>query len=366
MQRNWRNLIRPKPLAVDELTETYGKFVVQPLERGYGQTLGNSLRRVLLSSIRGAAITGIRMAALGRVVREDEVKGRVQRRMVEQMQSALHEFQALPDIVEDVAEVVLNLKEVNIRLDEVQTEYISLVAEAPAGGEPLQVRAGDLDCPSTITILNPDQHLMTIQPGGRVEAELTVREGMGYVPGSRQTELGEDLPVDFLPIDAIFSPIRRVNFRVDNARVEQRTDYDKLTLEVWSNGAIDPETAVGIAAKILREQMKVFVGFEDQGEEEVVDERREEVPDEPLNENLWRSIEDLDLSVRSANCLQNAQIRLVGELVQRTEAEMLKTKNFGRKSLKEIKEVLGDLDLELGMRIDGWDPDKRPVSLQTT
>jgi DNA-directed RNA polymerase subunit alpha len=350
MQRNWRNLIRPKPLAVDELTETYGKFVVQPLERGYGQTLGNSLRRVLLSSIRGAAITGIRMAALGRVVREDEVKGRVQRRMVEQMQSALHEFQALPDIVEDVAEVVLNLKEVNIRLDEVQTEYISLVAEAPADGEPLQVRAGDLECPSTITILNPDQHLMTIQPGGRVEAELTVREGMGYVPGSRQTELGEDLPVDFLPIDAIFSPIRRVNFRVDNARVEQRTDYDKLTLEVWSNGAIDPETAVGVAAKILREQMKVFVGFEDLGEVELVDDHREEV----------------DLSVRSANCLQNAQIRFVGELVQRTEAEMLKTKNFGRKSLKEIKEVLGDLDLELGMRIDGWDPDKRPASLQTT
>ena len=365
MQRNWRNLIRPKPLEVDELSETYGKFVVQPLERGYGQTMGNSLRRVLLSSIRGAAITGIRMAALGRVVREDEVKGRVQRRMVEQMQSALHEFQALPDIVEDVAEVVLNLKEVNIRLDEVQTEYIGLVAEAPADGEPLQVTAGDLQCPPTVHILNPQQHILTIQPGGRVEAELTVREGVGYVAGSRDGEAGEEMPVDFLPIDAIFSPIRRVNFRVDNARVEQRTDYDKLTLEIWTNGAIDPETAVGVAAKILREQLKVFVGFEELGEEEQVDDVREVVEAEPLNENLWKSIEELDLSVRSANCLQNAQIRFVGELVQRSEAEMLKTKNFGRKSLKEIKEVLGELGLELGMRVDGWDPDKRPATLQT-
>ena len=190
-----------------------------------------------------------------------------------------------------------------------------------------------------------------------------MREGVGYVPGSRDGEDGDSMPVDFLPIDAIFSPIRRVNFRVDNARVEQRTDYDKLTLEVWTNGAIDPETAVGVAAKILREQLRVFVGFEDQEEGEVTEER-EPVSIEPLNDNLWRSIEDLDLSVRSANCLQNAQIRLVGELVQRSEAEMLKTKNFGRKSLKEIKEVLTELGLELGMRIDGWDPDKRPASLQ--
>ncbi len=364
MQRNWRNLIRPYPLEVDELTETYGKFVVEPLERGYGQTMGNSLRRVLLSSIRGAAITGIRMAALGRVVREDESKGRVQRRLVEQMQSALHEFQALPDIVEDVAEVVLNLKEVNIRLDEVQTEFISLIAEAPAGGAPLQVKAGDLQCPPTVTILNPDQHILTIQPGGRVEAELTVREGVGYMPGARTPAgEGESMPVDFLPIDAIYSPIRRVNFRVDNARVEQRTDYDKLTLEVWTNGAIDPENAVGIAAKILREQLKVFVGFDDEAELEVGSEVRQPVSNEPLNDNLWRTIEDLDLSVRSANCLQNAQIRFVGELVQKTEADMLKTKNFGRKSLKEIREVLVDLGLELGMRIEGWDPDKRPATL---
>ena len=363
-QRNWRNLIRPYPLEVDELTETYGKFVVEPLERGYGQTMGNSLRRVLLSSIRGAAITGIRMAALGRVVREDESKGRVQRRLVEQMQSALHEFQALPDIVEDVAEVVLNLKEVNIRLDEVQTEFISLIAEAPAGGAPLQVKAGDLQCPPTVTILNPDQHILTIQPGGRVEAELTVREGVGYMPGARTPAgEGESMPVDFLPIDAIYSPIRRVNFRVDNARVEQRTDYDKLTLEVWTNGAIDPENAVGIAAKILREQLKVFVGFDDEAELEVGSEVRQPVSNEPLNDNLWRTIEDLDLSVRSANCLQNAQIRFVGELVQKTEADMLKTKNFGRKSLKEIREVLVDLGLELGMRIEGWDPDKRPATL---
>lgn len=360
MQRNWRNLIRPKALEVNELTENYGKFVVEPLERGYGQTLGNALRRVLLSSIRGAAITGIRMAALGRVVREDESKGKTNRRMVEQMQSALHEFQALPDIVEDVAEIVLNLKEVNLRLEGELTEYIHLVAVAPAEGGPLAVKAGDLQVPATVNILNPEQHLMTIQPGGRVEAELTVREGVGYESASRVGADGEEAPVDLLPIDAIFSPIRRVNFRVDNARVEQRTDYDKLTLELWGNGAVDPETAVGIAAKILREQFRVFIAFEEQPEEVYEEEEQEEVA--PLNENLYRPIEDLDLSVRSANCLQNAQIRFIGELVQKSEAEMLKTKNFGRKSLKEIKEVLAELELELGMTIEGFDPERQPVA----
>lgn len=362
MHRNWRNLIRPKALEVDELTDTYGKFVIEPLERGYGQTLGNSLRRVMLSSIRGSAITGIRMAALGRVVREDESRGRTSRRMVEQMQSALHEFQALPDVVEDVAEVVLNLKEVNLRMDGDSAEYIHLIAEAPADGAPVSVTAGDLQVSSSIHILNPTQHLMTIQPGGRVEAELTVREGMGYVAASRDPIDGEELPVDLLPIDAIFSPVRRVNFRVDHARVEQRTDYDKLTLQVWTNGAIDPEAALGIAAKILREQLKVFVSFEEM-EEEHYEEETVEV-DEPLNENLYRPIEDLDLSVRSANCLQNAQIRYIGELVQKTEAEMLKTKNFGRKSLKEIKQVLVELGLELGMTIDNFDPEKAPAPAQ--
>ncbi len=360
MHRNWRNLIRPKALEVDELTSTYGKFVVEPLERGYGQTLGNSLRRVLLSSIRGAAITGIRMAALGRVVREDDNRGKVSRRMVEQMQSALHEFQALPDVVEDVAEVVLNLKEVNLRMESDGLEYGHLIAEAPADGAPLAVTAADLGVPSNVTILNPEQHLMTIQPGGRVEAELTIREGVGYVQASRDPVDGEELPVDLLPIDAIFSPIRRVNFRVDHARVEQRTDYDKVTIQVWSNGAIDPETAVGIAAKILREQLKVFVGFEEHEDEEVYED--EEKEEEPLNENLYRPIEDLDLSVRSANCLQNAQIRFIGELVQKSEAEMLKTKNFGRKSLKEIKAVLSELGLELGMSIENFDPEKAPVT----
>ncbi len=361
MHRNWRNLIRPKALEVDELTATYGKFVVEPLERGYGQTLGNGLRRVLLSSIRGAAITGIRMAALGRVVREDDNRGKVSRRMVEQMQSALHEFQALPDVVEDVAEVVLNLKEVNLRMESDGLEYGHLVAEAPADGAPLLVTAADLNVPSNVTILNLDQHLMTIQPGGRFEAELTIREGVGYVQASRAPVDGEELPVDLLPIDAIFSPVRRVNFRVDHARVEQRTDFDKVTIQVWTNGAIDPETAVGIAAKILREQFKVFVGFEEHEDEEVYeDEEREE---EPLNENLYRPIEDLDLSVRSANCLQNAQIRFIGELVQKSEAEMLKTKNFGRKSLKEIKAVLSELGLELGMSIDNFDPEKAPLAV---
>ena len=366
MQRHWKNLIRPKALEVVELTETYGKFSVEPLERGYGTTLGNSLRRVLLSSIRGAAITGVRMAALGRVVREDDgggKSGKPQRKMVEQMQSALHEFQALPDVVEDVAEIVLNLKEVNLTMDSEEAEFIHLVAEAPAGGQPLRVTAAQLQLPAGIEVLNPDLHLMTIEPGGRVEMELTVKDGVGYVPATRDG--GEDSPVDLLPIDAIFSPVRRVNFRVTNARVEQRTDYDKLTLEVWTNGAIDPEAAVSVAAKIIREQLRVFVGFEDdEGEDDFVG-GSSHTPvmlsaNEPLNENLWRTIDSLELSVRSANCLQNANLRFLGELVQKSEAEMLKTKNFGRKSLKEIKDILGEMGLSLGMHIEGFDPEKAP------
>ena len=360
MQRNWKNLIRPKALEVEELTETYGKFRVEPLERGYGQTLGNSLRRVLLSSIRGAAITGVRMAALGKVVREEEGgKGKAKSRMVEQMHSAQHEFQALPDVVEDVAEIVLNLKEVNFRLDGGDgSELVQLVAEAPPGSVPLEVSAGMLQVPHTLTVLNPELHLMTIEPGGRVEMELTVKEGVGYVPASRDTD--EAAAVDLLPIDAIFSPVRRVNLRVTNARVEQRTDYDRLTLEVWTNGAIDPETAVSVAAKIMRDQMRVFVAFDDEDDE--FDDVAEDgiTATAPLNESLWKTIDSLELSVRAANCLQNANIRFVGELVQKTESDMLKTKNFGRKSLKEIKDTLETMGLQLGMRVEGFDPDNPP------
>ncbi len=359
MQRNWKNLIRPRPLEVVELSDTYGKFVVEPLERGYGQTLGNSLRRVLLASIRGAAITGVRMAALGRVVREDDNgKGKTQRRMVEQMQSALHEFQALPDVVEDVAEIVLNLKEVNLRMDGEGPELVQLIAEAPAGSVPLKVTAAALQLPAHITVLNPELHLMTLEPGGRVEMELTVKEGMGYVPASRDS--AEDAPVDLLPIDAIFAPVRRVNFRVTNARVENRTDYDKLTLEIWTNGAMDPETAVSVAAKIVRDQMRVFVSFDDDDDMDFEDGEPGVQATAPLNENLWKTIDSLELSVRSANCLQNANIRFVGELVQRSEPEMLKTKNFGRKSLKEIKDILDQMGLGLGMRVEGFDPDRPP------
>jgi DNA-directed RNA polymerase subunit alpha len=321
--------------------------------------LGNSLRRVLLSSIRGAAITGVRMAALGRVVREDDSgKGKVQRRMVEQMQSASHEFQALPDVVEDVAEIVLNLKEVNLRMDGEGPEELTLAEEAPAGGGPLKVTAGMLQVPHNVEVLNPDQHLMTIEPGGRVEMQLTIKEGMGYVAASRETT--EDAPVDLLPIDAIFSPVRRVNIRVTNARVEQRTDYDKLTLEVWTNGAIDPETAVSVAAKIIKQQLQIFVAYEDDEDAEEGHSESTIPQTAPLNENLWRTIDSLELSVRSANCLQNANLRFVGELVQRSEAEMLKTKNFGRKSLKEIKDILGEMNLGLGMHVEGFDPDKPP------
>ncbi len=318
--RNWRELIRPKSVPVDQetATSTYAKFVCEPLERGFGTTLGNALRRVLLSSLQGAAITAVKI------------------------DGALHEFTSVPDVVEDVTEMVLNFKEVVVLSHTAKPQVVRIDVEGPC-----DVRAGDIQTNDQIEILNPDHYICRVEKGGRFSAELTINVGRGYVPAERNKTPG--MSIGTIPIDALFSPIKKVNYTVTNARVGQITDYDKLTLEVWTNGAVKPADAVALAAKILKDQLTIFINFEEE-DEPVIGEEEEE----PLNENLFRSVEELELSVRSANCLQNANIHLIGELVQKTEAEMLKTKNFGRKSLKEIKEILAQMGLSLGMKIDNW------------
>ncbi len=331
--QHWRNLIRPKTLGIDHktLSDTYGRFHCEPLERGYGTTLGNSLRRILLSSIRGAAISSLR------------IRGKEG--------PALHEFSTIPGVIEDVSDIILNLKNVWVRLAGDGAQTIRLISE-----EEGPLTAGDIDLPTGVSIMNPEQHICTVAEGGLVDIEMTVTSGMGYVPAERNKD--EDAPIDMIAVDAIYTPIRRVNYKVTNARVKQRTDYDKLTLEVWTNGTIRPDEALAFAARILQEQLLIFVRFD-----EVEDDPADAVSEEervPLNDNLYRSVEELELSVRSANCLQNADIRLIGHLVQKTEAEMLKTKNFGRKSLKEIKEVLAEMGLSLGMKIKNFDSSRKP------
>ena len=320
-QRNWRDLIKPTRLEVDQksLTPTYGKFVGEPFERGFGLTIGNSLRRILLSSLQGAAITSLR------------IKG------------VLHEFSTIPGVREDVTDIVLNLKEVRVKLHDGLVEN----ARIEAKGEGI-VRAGDIQAGPNVEILNPEHPIATLSKEGKLDAELSIRTGRGYVPAERNKD--EGAPIGTVPIDAIFCPIRKVNYTVTNARVGQRTDYDRLTLEVWTDGSVIPEDAVAFAARILQDQLAVFVTFEEEPE-------TPEVPTEKgpsLNENLFRPVAELELSVRSANCLQNADIKYIGELVQRSEAEMLKTKNFGRKSLNEIKEILREMGLDFGMRLDNF------------
>lgn len=318
--RNWRDLIRPKsaPIEQDTLTSYYGKFVCEPLERGFGLTLGNALRRVLLSSLQGAAITAVKI------------------------DGALHEFTSVPDVVEDVTDIILNLKEVVIQAHAPKVYTVRIEREGPA-----EVKAGDIQVSDQLEILNPEKVICTVSKGGKFSAELTICVGRGYVPADRNKTPG--MPIGTVPIDALFSPIRRVNYAVTNARVGQMTDYDKLTLEVWTNGAVRPQEAVAYAAKILKDQLTVFIDFQE--EDEPVELSMEP---ENLNEHLFKTVEELELSVRSANCLQNANIRFIGELVQKTEGEMLKTKNFGRKSLKEIKEILTDMGLSLGIKVEGW------------
>jgi DNA-directed RNA polymerase subunit alpha len=328
--KNWRDLIKPRGLVVeqDSLTDSYGKFVAEPLERGFGITLGNALRRVLLSSLQGAAITSVKIEGVE------------------------HEFMTIPEVAEDVTDIILNLKEVLLRIESNEVKTLRIEAEGPR-----EVKAGDIIVDSQVTVRNTGQHLFTISEGGRVRMELTARRGRGYVPAERNKVAGQ--PIGTIPIDSLFSPIRKVNYQVTNARVGQQTDYDRLSLEVWTDGSVAPNDAVAYAAKIIKEQLSIFINFD---ETEEPAEEVKPVEEAKLNENLFRSVDELELSVRSANCLQNANIKTIGDLVQKTEAEMLKTKNFGRKSLKEIKEILAEMGLSLGMKLENWPPKNAPVA----
>ncbi len=320
--RNWRELIRPKRLEIEEetLTESYGRFACEPLERGFGVTLGNALRRILLSSLQGSAITSVRINGV------------------------MHEFTAIPGVLEDVTDVVLNMKEVRVRMHSEGPKTLKLHKR----GEGI-LKASDLVADdSTVEILNPDHKIATLSPDADVEVEVTVDSGKGYVPAEKNKT--EEMSIGTIPIDSIFSPVERVNYTITPARVGRETDFDRLTLEVWTNGAVSPSDAVAFAAKILKDQLSIFINFEEP--EELAPTPTPEVTQ--LNPNLFRSVDELELSVRSANCLQNANIRYIGELVQKTEGEMLKTKNFGRKSLNEIKEILTSLGLSLGLKLDGF------------
>jgi DNA-directed RNA polymerase subunit alpha len=324
MHRNWQDLIYPDKVEAEVLNDTYGKFIAKPLERGYGTTLGNSLRRVLLSSINGAAIIAVRIEGVD------------------------HEFTTIPGIKEDVTDIVLNLKQVNLRFLGDQDTTIYLKSKG-AG----VLKAGDIQTNGEVEILNPDQHIATVGDDGQLNMELIIRHGRGYVSADQNRT--EDMPAGLLFIDSIYAPVRRVAYSVSNARVGQMTDYDRLTLEIWTNGAVRPDDALAYASKILKEQLTTFVNFDESAE---LERREEEEKDEKpqLNENLFKTVDSLELSVRAANCLENANIKYIGELVTRTEADMLKTKNFGRKSLNEIKDILAEMGLSLGMKIDGFDP----------
>ncbi len=328
MARNWRELIKPTTVKLDDDTRTavYGKFTCEPLERGFGITLGNSLRRVMLSSLQGASITAVKI------------------------QNVLHEFSTVPNVVEDVAEIILNLKGVIIKKPNPKPVVLTLDIKGPH-----VVTASDIGLVDNIEIVNPNHYICTVSDGGRLRMELSVRSGRGYIPADVHKD--DVLGVGSIPVDALYSPIVKVNYTVTNARVGQRTDYDKLTMEIWTNGTVEPKDALAYAAKILKEHLQIFISFDEQDEPS---DAGDAGADSEINQYLFRSVDELELSVRSANCLQNANIKYIGQLVQKTESEMLKTKNFGRKSLKEIKEILAEMGLSLGMKIDWWPIDGPP------
>jgi DNA-directed RNA polymerase subunit alpha len=326
--------MKPKRVEIETGTpdSRYGKFVAEPLERGFALTIGNALRRILLSSLQGSAITSLTV------------------------EGVMHEFSTIPGVIEDVTEIVLNLKEVVTRLEDKEETRVRIQAVGPC-----KVTAGMITGDPAVTILNPDAPIATLSEGSSINMELTVKVGRGYV--SAEKNRVEGAPMGTIFLDSVFSPVRRVNHVVTNARVGQRTDYDKLTMEIWTDGSIDPRSAVAQAAHILRDQLGIFVG------EDLVIEKEEPKVEEPkkrLNDNLFRRIEEIELSVRSANCLENADIKYIGELVQKTEAEMLRTKNFGRKSLNEIKEILNEMGLSLGMKLEDFPSRKELDALKET
>src|SRR4030043_305619 len=322
--KNWKALIKPKRLEVDQetLTDYYGKFVVEPLERGFGITLGNSMRRILLSSLQGAAITAVRIDA------------------------SLHEFSVLPGVKEDVTDLILNLKEVVCRLHVPGPKMVRLEVEGAK-----EVTAADIITDADVEVINPQQHIAILGKGANLKMEMTVKMDKGYAPAERNKD--EDMPIGTIPIDAIFTPIKKVNYTVTNARVGQITDYDKLTSEIWTNGTIKPNDAVALAAKVLKDQLSIFINFEEPVEElpSEDDEEKRQRELEDLRDKLTKSVDELELSVRSANCLKNDNIQYISELVQKTEQDILQTKNFGRKSLNEIKDVLIGMGLCLGMNV---------------
>ncbi len=316
----WKGFQKPKRLAAntDTLTDKYGLFWAQPFERGFGTTIGNALRRVLLSSIEGPAITAVKI------------------------EGVLHEFSSIPGVVEDATDIILNLKQIPFKVNGEGNKTVRLFSDQPG-----VVTSGQIQTDADVEILDKNMYVATVSEGGKLDVEMRIKMGRGYVSADKNFD--EDLALGYIPIDSVHSPVRKVNYTVEAARLGQVTDYDKLTLEVWTNGVVAPQDAIGYAAKLLKDHMAIFINFEEQLETE---EAAAESAAERLNENLNRSVEELDLSVRSYNCLKNAQIQTIGDLVTRTEADMLKTKNFGRKSLNEIKEILAQMGLSLGMRID--------------
>ena len=317
----WKGFQRPKWLEFERetLTDRFGRFYAQPFERGFGTTIGNAMRRVLLSSIEGAAITAVKIDGV------------------------LHEFSPIPGVVEDATDIILNLKQIPLKLhvDYTKTLYLR-------GDKPGIVRAKDIEADADLEILEPEAHIATVSEGGKLHMELRMKRGRGYVSADKNFD--EDLGIGWIPVDSVHSPVKKVNYLVEAARLGQTTDYDKLTIDVWTNGSVTARDAVSLAAKLVRDHLNIFINLED------ADEAQEAAADAPrsgaANENLDKSVEELELSVRSYNCLKNANIRTIRELVQKTEAEMLKTKNFGRKSLNEIKEILHSMGLSLGMRLD--------------
>ena len=303
----------------DTLTDRFGQFHAQPFERGFGTTVGNALRRVLLSSIEGAAVTAVKIDGV------------------------LHEFSPIPGVVEDATDIILNIKQVPILMHVDRTKTLTLKVDKPG-----EVKAGDIETDADIEILEPDVHIATVSEGGSLNLEMRVNRGRGYVSAERNFD--EDLGIGWIPIDSVHSPVKKVNYVVEAARLGQTTDYDKLTVDVWTNGTVTARDAVSLAAKLIRDHLNIFINIDEPAEN-----APEELPDQPApvaNEHLDKSVEELELSVRSYNCLKNANIQTLRELVQKTEPEMLRTKNFGRKSLNEIKEILLSLGLNLGMRLD--------------
>ena len=322
---NWREIIKPEKVQIASQTPTYGKFVWEPLERGFGITLGNSLRRIILSSICGSAIVSVKFDGV------------------------MHEFSIIPGVLEDISEIILNLKNVRVKMEDAESKMI----EIDVDGERVVTAADIISGNGKVEVMNPDLHIATLSADSKFRVEMTVNAGKGYA----LAELNKDLeaPVGTIAIDSVFSPIKRVNYRITNARVGQKTDYDKLTMEVWTDGSVTPEDTVAFAAKILKEQMNVFINFDEDLEPELAEKTVDDSKPRQ-NDNLYLDVDELELSVRSANCLRNANITKIYQLVNRTEAEMLKTKNFGRKSLNEIKELLSELGLSLGMNIDSFEP----------